>query len=47
MGGLDGLSVWAEDDLRRKLLWYRQVSANRMPAKFRIAGHIPVGLSLG
>ena len=46
MGGLDGLSVWAEDDLRRKLLWYRQVSANRMPAKFRIAAHIPVGLSL-
>ncbi|MCI0655554.1 MAG: pyruvate formate lyase activating enzyme, partial [Acidobacteria bacterium] len=47
MGGLDGLWVWAEDDLRRKLMWYRQVSANRMPAKFRIAAHIPVEVSLG
>jgi putative pyruvate formate lyase activating enzyme len=46
MSGVAHLGVWQEDDLRRKLLWYRQVSANRMPAKFRIAGHIPVEVSL-
>ncbi|MCI0410503.1 MAG: pyruvate formate lyase activating enzyme, partial [Acidobacteria bacterium] len=46
MRGLEDLWIWQEEDLRRKLLWYRQVSANRMPAKFRIAGHIPVKVPL-
>ena len=46
MSDLEGVWVWQEDDLRRKLLWYRQVSANQMPAKFRIAGQVPVEVSM-
>jgi putative pyruvate formate lyase activating enzyme len=46
MSGLDSLWIWQEADLHRQLSWYRQVAANRMPAKFRIAGRIPVELSL-
>jgi putative pyruvate formate lyase activating enzyme len=40
------LSIWQEADLHEALSWYRQVSTNRMPAKFRIAQHVPVGISL-
>ncbi|MBI4641140.1 MAG: hypothetical protein HY731_10625 [Candidatus Tectomicrobia bacterium] len=41
MGNLEGLWIWQEADLYGQLPWYRQVSANRMPAKFQIAQHIP------
>jgi putative pyruvate formate lyase activating enzyme len=43
---LDTFSIWGEPDLRGGLAWYRQVSANCRPAKFRIAGTIPVSVSL-
>jgi putative pyruvate formate lyase activating enzyme len=46
MADLDDLSIWHEADLRGQLPWYRQVAANRLPAKFRIARHIPVDISL-
>ncbi|MBI4641138.1 MAG: hypothetical protein HY731_10615 [Candidatus Tectomicrobia bacterium] len=46
MGNLESLWIWQETDLLGQLPWYRQVSANRMPAKFRIAQHIPVEVSL-
>jgi putative pyruvate formate lyase activating enzyme len=46
MDALDSLWIWQEDDLRGRLPWYRQVSTNRMPAKFRIAQHIPVKMCL-
>ncbi len=46
MGELESLRIWQEADLMGQLPWYRQVSANQMPAKFRIAGHIPVAVSL-
>ncbi len=44
MNEFDTLWIWHEADLRGRLLWYRQVSTNRMPAKFRIAQHIPIDL---
>jgi len=43
---LESLWIWQEADLSRKLPWYREVSSNRMPAKFRIARKIPVDVSL-
>lgn len=46
MGGLESLRIWQEPDVCGRLSWYRDVSANRMPAKFRIAGQIPVEISL-
>ncbi len=46
MSGLDGLWIWQEQDLRGKLSWYRQVAANEMPAKFRIARQIGVDVDL-
>jgi putative pyruvate formate lyase activating enzyme len=46
MGDFERLEIWQEADLCGKLTWYRQVSANQKPAKFRIARHIPVEISL-
>ncbi len=46
MGDLERLWIWQEADLSGQLSWYRQVSTNQMPAKFRIARHIPVDVSL-
>jgi putative pyruvate formate lyase activating enzyme len=46
MGAFENLSVWNEPDLLGQLSWYRQVAENRVPAKFRIARHIPVGISI-
>jgi putative pyruvate formate lyase activating enzyme len=46
MDDLESLWIWQEADLCEQLSWYRQVSTNRMPAKFRIAQHIPVEISL-
>jgi putative pyruvate formate lyase activating enzyme len=47
MSHFNRLPMWQEADLRGQLSWYRQVSANQMPAKFRIARQIPVEISLG
>jgi putative pyruvate formate lyase activating enzyme len=41
---LETLAIWQEPDLRDALPWYRAVAANRMPAKFRIARHVPATL---
>jgi putative pyruvate formate lyase activating enzyme len=46
MGEFSQLLVWRDQAIARALAWYRQVAENRMPAKFRIAATIPVGLSL-
>ncbi len=45
-GELAGLSFWQEAELCGQLPWYPQVTTNRMPAKFRIARHIPVEVCL-
>jgi putative pyruvate formate lyase activating enzyme len=42
----DRLPVWQAEDLRGRLEWYRAVAANRRPAKFRIARHVPVAVAL-
>jgi putative pyruvate formate lyase activating enzyme len=46
MGGLDLLSAWHDPALANALGWYREVAANRKPAKFRIAATLPVDLEL-
>jgi putative pyruvate formate lyase activating enzyme len=46
MSTFNRLPIWQAADLQGQLSWYRQVSANEMPAKFRIARHIPVEISL-
>jgi uncharacterized Fe-S radical SAM superfamily protein PflX len=46
MNNFEKLWIWQEEDLWGQLAWYRQVATNRMPAKFRIAQHIPVEVSL-
>jgi putative pyruvate formate lyase activating enzyme len=46
MSGLESSWIWREADLAGTLPWYRKVEENRMPAKFRIAGHVPVDVSL-
>src|SRR5262245_11044168 len=42
MSKLANLGTWQDEDLRGRLTWYRQVSDNQWPAKFRIARHVPV-----
>ncbi|MDX1663031.1 MAG: radical SAM protein, partial [Candidatus Promineifilaceae bacterium] len=46
MNAFDSHWIWQQAGLEGQLAWYRDVSANRMPAKFRIARQIPVELSL-
>ncbi len=46
MTGFDRLWVWDDPALAGSLRWYREVAANRKPAKFRIAATVPVALSL-
>jgi putative pyruvate formate lyase activating enzyme len=46
MGGLDLLRVWHDPAIAKALGWYREVAANRKPAKFRIAAALPVDLVL-
>ena len=46
MDAFERLWIWQEPDLQGQLPWYRQVAANRMPAKFRIAQSIPVAADL-
>ncbi len=45
MAEFDRLWVWDDPALAASLRWYRDVATNRRPAKFRIAGAIPVTLS--
>jgi putative pyruvate formate lyase activating enzyme len=46
MKDFQNLQIWQSTDLRGRLPWYRQVATNQMPAKFCIAQHIPVEISL-
>jgi putative pyruvate formate lyase activating enzyme len=46
MSAFDALSFWREADLRGSMHWYRAVSANRLPAKFRICASLPAGVAL-
>jgi putative pyruvate formate lyase activating enzyme len=46
MGDLSSLRIWLEDDLCGRLAWYRAVADDRAPAKFLIARHVPVCVSL-
>ncbi len=42
----DRLYVWQQERVARALSWYREVAADRQPAKFRIAATIPAGIDL-
>lgn len=44
MSGLDDLWIWRDPDFAGRLAWYRDVAADRRPAKFRIAATIPAAL---
>jgi putative pyruvate formate lyase activating enzyme len=46
MSGFDLLGVWRDPAIAKALAWYREVAANRKPAKFRIAATLPVDLEL-
>jgi putative pyruvate formate lyase activating enzyme len=46
MSAFDALSFWREADFRGRMGWYREVAANRLPAKFRICAALPAGVSL-
>jgi putative pyruvate formate lyase activating enzyme len=46
MTEFDRLRVWSDSATRGQLGWYREVAANRRPAKFRIAATIPLDLPL-
>jgi len=46
MSGFDALSFWREADFRGAMDWYRAVSANRLPAKFRVCAALPAGVAL-
>ena len=46
MRGFDQLEVWHDEASRQGLAWYREVAANRRPAKFRIAATIPAEVAL-
>ena len=45
MSAFDALSFWQEP-IGGSLAWYREVSANRLPAKFRICASLPAGVAL-
>jgi putative pyruvate formate lyase activating enzyme len=46
MTEFDRLWVWSDPATRSRLGWYREVAANRRPAKFRIAATIPLQVAL-
>ncbi|MGH9882100.1 MAG: radical SAM protein, partial [Pyrinomonadaceae bacterium] len=46
MSELSSLGIWQDEDMRGRLPWYRDVADNVMPAKFRIARHVAVEVSL-
>src|SRR5712691_7036158 len=45
MSVFDALSFWQEP-IGGALAWYREVAANRLPAKFRICAALPAGVAL-
>lgn len=47
MTEFDNLWIWKDDAIAASLGWYREVAANRRPAKFRIARTVPVTLMPG
>ncbi len=46
MDEFDQLWVWDDPAIAGALAWYREVSTNRKPAKFRIARTVPVAVDL-
>jgi len=46
MSGLDLLSPWHDPTIAKALSWYREVAANRKPAKLRIASTLPADIEL-
>jgi putative pyruvate formate lyase activating enzyme len=46
MSELSSLRLWQDEDMRGRLPWYRHVAENVMPAKFRIARHVAIEVSL-
>ena len=46
MSELSSLRLGQDEDMRGRLPWYRHVADNVMPAKFRIARHVAVEVSL-
>lgn len=46
MAEFDRLWLWQQPEFFQQLSWYREVAANRMPAKYLIAARVPAGVSL-
>jgi len=46
MSAFDALAFWDDADLAGRMQWYRAVTANRLPAKFRILAALPAGVAL-
>jgi putative pyruvate formate lyase activating enzyme len=46
MSELSNLGLWQDEEMRGRLPWYRHVADNVMPAKFRIARHVAIEVSL-
>jgi putative pyruvate formate lyase activating enzyme len=46
MGGLDGFGFWRHPDFQAGFGWYRDVAANRKPAKFLLARAVPANVPL-
>src|SRR5207247_11257947 len=46
MSAFDALSFWREADFSGCMGWYREVAANRLPAKFRICAALTAGAAL-
>ena len=46
MGSVDHFAFWRHPDFRSGFEWYRDVSANRKPAKYLIARTVPVSVLL-
>lgn len=42
----DRLSFWQHPDFAARMRWYREVAAERMPAKYRILASLPAGAPL-
>jgi putative pyruvate formate lyase activating enzyme len=42
----DALSFWRERDFSGRMGWYREVAADRLPAKYRICATLPAGVAL-
>ena len=46
MYGFDDLWIWGDPDFAGRLGWYRNVAADRRPAKFRICATVPTAIEL-